>query len=104
MDFLSRQNRIVAGNWDQADKSLSAEGKRVVILGGGDTGSDCLGTCHRQGALEVTQIELFPAPGTTRPEGNPWPQWPMVFRSSSSHEEGGTREFGVMTKSLRGQA
>lgn len=104
MDFLSRQNRIVAGNWDQADKSLSAEGKRVVILGGGDTGSDCLGTCHRQGALEVTQIELFPAPSTVRPEGNPWPQWPMIFRSSSSHEEGGAREFGVMTKALRGQA
>lgn len=102
MDFLTRQNRIVAGAHDESDVSLSAKGKRVVILGGGDTGSDCLGTCHRQGAAQVTQIELFPAPDSERQPGNPWPQWPLVFRSSSSHEEGGRREFGVMTQALRG--
>jgi glutamate synthase (NADPH/NADH) small chain len=108
MEFLSRQNRIVSNTGDAAalrlDDTLSAKGKKVVILGGGDTGSDCLGTCHRQGAAEVVQIELFPAPSSERPPGNPWPQWPMVFRSSSSHEEGGTREFGVMTTALLGEA
>ena len=108
MDFLSRQNRIVsnrsAASESLHDDAMDAKGKRVVILGGGDTGSDCLGTCHRQGATEVTQIELFPAPGAERLRDNPWPQWPMVFRSSSSHEEGGAREFAVMTKALVGEA
>ncbi len=103
MDFLSRQNRIVAGDVDDEGGALSAKDKRVVILGGGDTGSDCLGTCHRQGTREVTQIELFPEPPRERANDNPWPQWPMVFRSSSSHEEGGARAFGVMTKALRGE-
>lgn len=104
MDFLTRQNRIVADQIDDGDPRLDAQGKRVVILGGGDTGSDCLGTCHRQGAADVVQIELFPAPGETRATSNPWPQWPMVFRSSTSHEEGGTREFAVMTTELVGEA
>ena len=108
MDFLSRQNRIVSNNHSpanaKADAALDAKGKKVVILGGGDTGSDCLGTCHRQGASEVVQIELFPAPPTERPGNNPWPQWPMVFRSSSSHEEGGSREFALMTTALLGEA
>lgn len=108
MDFLSRQNRIVANRSDANDERLSeeldAKGKKVVILGGGDTGSDCLGTCLRQGASEVVQIELFPAPGKVRAGDNPWPQWPMVFRSSSSHEEGGTREFAVMTTALKGES
>jgi glutamate synthase (NADPH/NADH) small chain len=107
MDFLSRQNRICANEVVEGDPRLDAQldarGKRVVILGGGDTGSDCLGTCHRQGATEVVQIELFPAPGDHRPANNPWPQWPLIFRSSSSHEEGGTREFAVMTTSLVGE-
>ncbi len=108
MDFLSMQNRVVANRFatpDEASRAdLHAGGKRVVILGGGDTGSDCLGTCHRQGAADVVQIELFPAPSAERQPGNPWPQWPMIFRSSSSHEEGGTREFGVMTSALLGEA
>ena len=108
MDFLSRQNRIVgnrsATEADRSGDDLDAKGKRVVILGGGDTGSDCLGTCHRQGASDVVQIELFPGPSAERLRDNPWPQWPMIFRSSSSHEEGGTREFAVMTRELVGEA
>ena len=103
MEFLSRQNRIVAGTVAASDDHQSAKGKRVVILGGGDTGADCLGTCHRQGASEVIQIELFPAPPTERPANNPWPQWPMVLRTSSSHQEGGTREFAAMTTELIGE-
>jgi len=102
MDFLSRQNRVNAGLAQASEPS--ATDKDVVILGGGDTGSDCLGTCHRQGAKSVTQIELFPMPPSTRPDGNPWPQWPMILRSSSSHEEGGTREFALMTRELLGDA
>ncbi len=82
---------------------LSAQGKRVVILGGGDTGADCLGTSHRQGASSVTQVELLPAPPGTRPPQNPWPQWPLVFRTSTSHEEGGQRVFGRMTTRLEGE-
>ena len=80
-----------------------AKGKRVVILGGGDTGSDCLGTAHRQGAASVMQVELMPAPPPKRGEKNPWPQWPMVFRTSSSQEEGGTRVFARRTTRLEGE-
>ncbi len=108
MEFLSRQNRIVSNRVGEDEAKLTAQlgakGKKVVILGGGDTGSDCLGTCHRQGAKEVTQIELFPAPQQERLANNPWPQWPMVLRSSSSHEEGGKREFAMMTTRLIGEA
>jgi glutamate synthase (NADPH/NADH) small chain len=75
----------------------------VLILGGGDTGSDCLGTALRQGAASVTQVELMPAPPTVRAEGNPWPRWPLIFRTSSSQEEGGERDFGLMTKRLEGE-
>lgn len=77
---------------------ISASGKRVVILGGGDTGADCLGTAHRQGALSVHQLEILPRPPEERAPGNPWPQWPLVFRSSAAHEEGGERLFGVATE------
>jgi glutamate synthase (NADPH/NADH) small chain len=100
MEFLSRQNRVCA-NLEQ-DAEPTAKGKHVVVLGGGDTGSDCVGTCHRQGAASVTQIELFPEPPREPGADNPWPQWPMVLRTSSSHEEGGTREFALMTKELLG--
>jgi len=100
MDYLEAQNRIVAG--DQSEHPWSAAGKHVVILGGGDTGSDCLGTALRQGAASVTQIELLPAPPGERTGDNPWPQWPMIFRTSSSQEEGGEREFGWMTQRLSG--
>ncbi len=101
MEFLTRQNRINAG--DSSNPGPDAKGKNVVILGGGDTGSDCVGTCHRQGAASVTQIELFPKPPLVRIDSNPWPQWPLVLRTSSSHQEGGTREFALMTKEVLGQ-
>jgi glutamate synthase (NADPH/NADH) small chain len=99
MDYLEQQNRNVAGG---PTPILSAAARRVVVLGGGDTGSDCVGTAHRQGATSVTQIELMPAPPTNRTDGNPWPQWPLVFRTSSSQEEGGKRDFAVLTKQLTG--
>ena len=101
MSYLERQNRLVAGEADLAP-ALDAAGKRVIILGGGDTGSDCLGTAHRQGARQVTQIELMPRPPEGRPGDNPWPQWPLIFRTSSSQEEGGEREFAMLTKRLSG--
>jgi len=101
MDYLEHQNRVVSGLSPLAPR-LSAAGKRVMILGGGDTGSDCLGTALRQGAASVTQVELMPAPPEQRAADNPWPQWPMVFRTSSSQEEGGERAFGLLTKELSG--
>jgi glutamate synthase (NADPH/NADH) small chain len=93
MDFLEASNR---GAHD------TAHGKRVIILGGGDTGSDCLGTALRQGAKSVQQVELFPAPPSQRAPNNPWPQWPVIFRISSSQDEGGDRRFALMTQSLSG--
>ncbi|MBX3273898.1 MAG: glutamate synthase subunit beta [Sandaracinaceae bacterium] len=98
MDFLVPQNKRVAGDTVEGP---SAAGKRVVILGGGDTGSDCLGTSLRQGALSVKQIELMPQP----PDDDPlaWPDWPMILRTSSSQEEGGERDFAVMTKRFLGK-
>jgi glutamate synthase (NADPH/NADH) small chain len=88
--------------WNRGGPPL-ARGKRVVILGGGDTGSDCLGTAHRQGAASVMQVELMGAPPSTRAAGNPWPQWPLVFRTSSSQEEGGQRVFARRTTRLSGE-
>jgi glutamate synthase (NADPH/NADH) small chain len=101
MEYLEHQNRVVAG-LATLEPRLDAAGKRVLILGGGDTGSDCLGTALRQGARSVTQVELLPAPPMTRATNNPWPRWPLVFRTSSSQEEGGERAFGLMTKRLVG--
>jgi glutamate synthase (NADPH/NADH) small chain len=100
MEFLPQQNRVVAG--DHVEDQITATGKRVVILGGGDTGSDCLGTSLRQGALSVTQIELMPRPPASRTEDMPWPEWPMILRTSSSQEEGGEREFAILTKAFEG--
>ncbi len=102
MDFLTRQNRLVAGD-DPYKPELDAAGKKVIILGGGDTGSDCLGTSLRQGAEVVHQIELLPRPPEERATANPWPQWPMIYRTSSSQEEGGDRDFAVLTKKLTGK-
>jgi glutamate synthase (NADPH/NADH) small chain len=101
MDYLERQNRVVAGDLPDAG-DLDARGKHVVILGGGDTGSDCLGTALRQGAASVRQIELLPAPPIERAAGNPWPRWPLVFRTSTSHAEGGERDFAIVTTRLEG--
>lgn len=102
MDYLEHQNRVVAGLASREPR-LDAAGRRVLILGGGDTGSDCLGTALRQGAASVTQVELMPAPPTVRALDNPWPRWPLLFRTSSSQEEGGVREFGMMTRQLLGE-
>ena len=103
MDYLTQQNRVGAGDVIDPAQRLDAEGKHVIILGGGDTGSDCLGTALRQRAESVKQIQLWPAPPAERPDNNPWPQWPLVFQVSSSQEEGGDREWGMMTKRLSGQ-
>ena len=102
MEYLTQQNRLVSGQEVDPDKRITAEGKRVVILGGGDTGADCLGTAHRQGAEVVHQFELLPEPPMERPTDNPWPQWPMTLRSSAAHEEGGIRDYNILTKSLIG--
>jgi glutamate synthase (NADPH/NADH) small chain len=101
MDYLTEQNEVVGGERDHATRNV--HGKRVIILGGGDTGSDCLGTAHRQGASHVTQIELLPAPPDNRSSSNPWPTWPMIFRTSSSQEEGGERTFAFRTTRLSGK-
>ena len=99
MDFLTQQNQVLAEE-PYAGERIDVAGKHVIVLGGGDTGSDCLGTALRQGAASVRQIELLPAPPAERDARNPWPQWPMVFRTSSSQEEGGERDFALMTKRL----
>jgi glutamate synthase (NADPH/NADH) small chain len=102
MEFLTQQNQKVAG--DSLKDQLLATGKNVVVLGGGDTGSDCLGTSHRQGAKQVTQFELMPEPPETVDKGLVWPDWPLKMRTSSSQEEGGERDFGILTKRLSGDA
>jgi glutamate synthase (NADPH/NADH) small chain len=110
MDYLRQQNRRVAGVDPLATglaspsaTPIDARDKRVVILGGGDTGSDCLGTAHRQGARSVAQLELLPAPPVERSADNPWPLWPVVYRTSSSQEEGGDRLFGLRTERIVGR-
>ena len=87
---------------DAASQRISAEGKRVVILGGGDTGADCLGTAHRQGAEIVYQVELLSEPPVQRRPDNPWPQWSVILRSSPAHDEGGVRDYDVLTKAFSG--
>ncbi len=101
MDFLPQQNKVVAG--DRLAEQITATGKRVIILGGGDTGSDCLGTSNRQGALSVHQFELLPQPPEGRTPTMPWPYWPMIMRTSSSHEEGVVRDWSINTKSFSGE-
>ncbi len=97
MEFLPMQNRLCEGD-DKPDNFISAEGKHVVIIGGGDTGADCLGTSNRQGAKSVHQLEIMPKPPEARQENNPWPEWPRVFRTASAHEEGVERVYSVSTK------
>lgn len=103
MEYLTQQNRRIAGDPVDPADAIIAEGKRVVILGGGDTGADCLGTAHRQGAEMVYQLELLPQPPDKRPPNNPWPQWPQVLRTSPAHEEGGIRDYNILTKSFSGK-
>src|ERR1017187_10161004 len=100
MEFLPQQNRVCEG--DSVPDQILATGKRVIIIGGGDTGADCLGTSHRQGARSVTQFELLPKPPDTRSPLTPWPLWPMQLRIESSHEEGGTRDWSVHTMKFSG--
>ncbi|MCU1282265.1 MAG: gltD, partial [bacterium] len=104
MEFLTQQNKRVAGDVVPDEGAILATGKRVVVLGGGDTGSDCVGTSLRQGAAHVLSLELMPRPPEDRTAVNPWPQWPLVYRTSSSHEEGGERDFAVMTKRVIGES
>lgn len=103
MEFLEQQNRRVAGDAIPAHQLISATGKRVIVIGGGDTGSDCIGTCHRQGAARVFQLELMPAPPAHRDSSTPWPLWPMQLRTSHAHEEGGERAWNVATTALIGR-
>jgi glutamate synthase (NADPH/NADH) small chain len=103
MDFLTQQNRRVAGDTIPAESVISAEGKHVVVIGGGDTGSDCIGTSIRQGALSVTQIEILPRPPEKVDKGTTWPYWPNRLRTSSSQAEGAVREWSVLTKELVGE-
>jgi glutamate synthase (NADPH/NADH) small chain len=100
MEYLPHANRAAL---DPAyGVPVSAAGKHVVIIGGGDTGADCLGTAHRQGAASVTQLEILPRPADERPESNPWPTWPLIYRTSSAHEEGGERVYAVSTNRFVG--
>jgi glutamate synthase (NADPH/NADH) small chain len=100
MEYLPQANRVASGK-DVADQIL-ATGKHVVIIGGGDTGADCLGTVHRQRARSVTQLEIMPRPGDERPDGQPWPTYPMTYRVSAAHEEGGERVYAVSTTEFVG--
>jgi glutamate synthase (NADPH/NADH) small chain len=100
MEYLPQANRVAAGLLPEP--LVDAHARRVVVIGGGDTGSDCVGTAHRQGAASVVQLEILPQPPTVRPDTTPWPLWPLVLRTSTSHEEGGLREFAVSTQRLLG--
>jgi len=100
MEYLPPANKVQQGDFVETD--ISANGKHVVIIGGGDTGADCLGTAIRQGAASITQLEILPQPPATRAENNPWPQWSFIFRTSSAHEEGGERMYAVSTEKFVG--
>ena len=102
MEFLPQANRAALG--EEVEGQIVATGKHVVIIGGGDTGADCLGTSHRQGAASVTQLEIMPQPGEERPAHQPWPTYPMTFRVSSAHEEGGERVYSVSTQEFLANA
>ncbi|MGB6162103.1 MAG: glutamate synthase subunit beta [Pseudonocardiaceae bacterium] len=102
MEYLPPSNRVQEG--DLAASPIDAQGKHVVIIGGGDTGADCLGTAHRQGAASVTQLEILPTPPEHRPQTQPWPTYPMIYRVSSAHEEGGERLFSVSTQRFLGDS
>lgn len=102
MDFLTQQNMHVSGIVVDQTKAIVATDKRVIILGGGDTGADCLGTCHRQKAASVHQFEIMPKPPIERAPSTPWPMWPLQLRTESAHEEGGIREWSVATTRFEG--
>ena len=103
IDYLSQQNRLNRGLRIHPDQLISAQGKRVIVLGGGDTGADCVGTANRQGAASIKQFELLPRPPVDRAADNPWPHWAQIERTSTSHEEGCVRDYAILTKRLSGE-
>ena len=106
MEFLPWSNRVQQGDpvlGDDGEPPITAKGKKVIIIGGGDTGADCLGTVHRQGAASVHQFEIMPRPPETRADSTPWPVYPLMFRVSSAHEEGGDRVYSVNTEEFTGR-
>lgn len=103
LEMLSQQNRVLAGAEFGPDERVSAKGKNVLVIGGGDTGSDCIGTAHRQGAKSVTQIEIMPKPPVGENPATPWPNWPVVLKTTSSHEEGCTRRWNINTLEFLGK-
>lgn len=102
MEFLTHQNKVVSGEIERLSDNLNVKDKNVVVIGGGDTGADCVGTSNRQGARNITQIELLDKPPTARSQENPWPEWPMTLNTSTSHEEGAERQWSLLTKSFIG--
>jgi glutamate synthase (NADPH/NADH) small chain len=103
MDYLRQQNRVNRGVKISSKERINAQGKRIIILGGGDTGADCVGTANRQKAASIKQFEVLPEPPRDRQPDNPWPQWAQILRTSTSHEEGVLRDYSIMTKRLSGQ-
>jgi glutamate synthase (NADPH/NADH) small chain len=103
MDFLTQQNRVVAGSEISDIERIHAKGKNVLVIGGGDTGSDCVGTSNRHKAKAVTQIEIMPKPSAKRTDENPWPYWPYTLKTSTSHEEGCDRKWSLATKRFIGE-
>ncbi len=103
LEYLTQQTKIVLGDTINPEDYIDAKGKHVVVIGGGDTGSDCVGSVIRRGCASVTQIELLPKPPEERLEDNPWPQWPRILRTSSSHKEGATRMWSIGSKEFQGE-
>lgn len=103
LEMLAQQNRILAGRSFAKEELVTAKGKRVLVIGGGDTGSDCIGTSHRQGAVSVTQIEIMPQPPVGENPATPWPNWPVVLKTTSSHEEGCTRRWSLASNRFIGK-
>ena len=103
LELLSQQNRVLAGMEFSKDERITAKGKDVLVIGGGDTGSDCIGTAHRQGCKSVTQIEIMPKPPVGHNPATPWPNWPVILKTTSSHEEGCTRRWNINTLEFLGE-
>ena len=103
MDYLCQQNRQNSGESISSFEEIHAGGKKVLVIGGGDTGSDCVGTALRQGAEEVWQFEILPEPPIKRPASTPWPIWPQILRTTHAHKEGGKRRWSVMTQEFLGK-
>ena len=103
LELLGQQNRVLAGKEFSKEERITAKGKNVLVIGGGDTGSDCIGTAHRQGCKSVTQIEIMPKPPVGHNPNTPWPNWPIILKTTSSHEEGCTRRWNINTLEFIGE-